>query len=120
MHENHARFKPPPTILLALTLKRNSCDVQAFPPPFMRLDDLPVAGPVLDAERFIEFYRPLKTSESLRMFSTTKAIGPKSSGAVVQTETLITDESDQPVARIVSSTSYVGTKLEHGRGHLRF
>jgi acyl dehydratase len=112
IYENHPDFQVFPTILFALTLKGDSSDTQPFPPPFMKFEEVPIAGPVLDAERYVELYRPLNSSETLSMNSKCLSVSSKSSGTLVQTETIMTEVGGQVVARIVSGAFYVGSKGE--------
>jgi acyl dehydratase len=108
VYEHHPEFQPLPTILLALTLKGDATDTQAFPPPCLPVSDIAIAGPVLDGERFLEIYRPLGAPADFRMSSVLRAKVAKRTGLVTQTETQLIDTSGAIVARVFSNTFYVG------------
>ena len=115
-YENDDSFQPIPTILFSLTLKGDTNDTQSFPPPFFPQNEVPIRGPVLDAERYLELFRPLEASEQLKMRTSCLAVSRKGSGAIVQNETLFTDAAGNKVARVVSGIFYVGSTdvREHG------
>ena len=118
-YENHESFRPIPTILFSLTLKGDATDTQPFPPPFFPPDEVAIRGPVLDGERYLELYRPLRETESLEMETVTVAIARKGSGAIVQSETTFRDQEGQLVGRIFSGTFYAGSRDCDERGELR-
>ena len=120
LYENNDKFAAFPTVALALSLKGDADDVQAFPPPFFSVSSVPVNGPVLDGERLLELRRPLRSSESLVMTVDETAVARAGSGAVVQTETSMRDsKSGEEVVKLTSNTFYVGATDVAGRGVAR-
>jgi acyl dehydratase len=120
LYENQSDFTSFPTIALALTLKGGSVDVQPFPPEFYPVPSVQANGPVLDGERALTLFRPLRGSEKLKMASEETAVSQAASGAIVQTSTILSElESGKPVARIVSNTFYVGVKDAATQGKIQ-
>lgn len=109
VYENDPNFEVFPTILFALTLKGNAQDTQPFPPHFYPVTEVPINGPVLDGERFMEVVRPLVPGESFSMRFSIGGVVVKPSGVIVQMETTFFDSQRLLVARLLSSTFYVGS-----------
>jgi acyl dehydratase len=118
IYENHPKFQAFPTILFGLTLKGNADDTQPFPPAFFPDAQVPINGPVLDGERFMELSRPLVAGESLSMKFRIGGVEVKPSGVIVQIETRFFDSQGLLVARLLSNTFYVGSSGVRSSGQM--
>jgi 3-hydroxyacyl-CoA dehydrogenase/3a,7a,12a-trihydroxy-5b-cholest-24-enoyl-CoA hydratase len=114
LYENHPQFSILPWYPVVVGFKGDSPDVVQFPSEAMVAMQKHVkgspspAGAVLDGERFLEVLKPLPNEGTFLQKSRVIAISDKKTGALVETEAVITDEKGTPYARIVSGAFYVG------------
>jgi len=115
LYENHPQFSVLPWYPIVLGFKGNSSDVVGFPSDAMinlrsHASGSPIpAGAVLDGERYLEVLKPLP-NEGGNFLQKGRyiAISDKKTGALVESEDLITDEKGTPYIRIISGAFYVG------------
>ena len=114
IHEDSPDFAAFPTYPAVLGFKGDATDVVTFPSPAMMASPtpfLPGTRVILDAERYIECVRPLPpdgASLSLR----TKLVGvlQKGKGAVLQTESELSDADGQLLYRLQAASFAVGAR----------
>jgi len=114
VYEFDSDFAPFPTYPIVLGFKGTSSNVVGFPSEAMIQTSLvpPLEGikVMLDGERYLEVVNPLpKEGASLTLKNTLLGIHKKGQGAIVETETIISDESKVYV-KIISGGFLVGAK----------
>ena len=114
VHEDSSAFAAFPTYPAVLGFKGDALDVVSFPSPAMMqspMPFLPGTRVILDAERYIERVRPLPTDGGSLLLRT-KLVGvlPKGKGALLQTESELSDASGTLLYRLQAASFAVGAK----------
>ena len=120
VHEDSSAFAAFPTYPAVLGFKGDALDVVSFPSPAMMqspMPFLPGTRVILDAERYIERVRPLQTEGgSLQLRTKLVGVLPKGKGALLQTESELSDASGTLLYRMQAASFAVGAKGFKGAG----
>jgi acyl dehydratase len=113
-YENHPDFAAFPTYPIVLFFKGDSFDTCSFPSPtMMAFPSVPLKGVKvgLDAEKIIEKVNELpKEGAKLQLVGSTVGVHKKGSGALVEQELKLQDESGKVYYRLVNGSFLVGAK----------
>ena len=116
--EDSSAFAAFPTYPAVLGFKGDALDVVSFPSPAMMQSPMPfLTGTrvILDAERYIERVRPLQTEGgSLQLRTKLVGVLPKGKGALLQTESELSDASNTLLYRM-QAASFAGAKASRAR-----
>ena len=112
VHEDSPAFAAFPTYPAVLGFKGDALDVVSFPSPAMMqqpIPFLPGTRVILDAERYIERVRPLPSEGgSLQLRTRLVGVLPKGKGAVLQTESELSDANGALLYRMQAASFAVG------------
>jgi len=113
VYENDPEFVPFPTYPIVLNFKGISPNVVGFPSEAMiqtsHMPPIPGTRVLLDGERYLEVVNPLPNEGEFTLKNTLIAISKRGQGAVVESETTISDDKKVYV-RIVSGAFLLGAK----------
>jgi len=113
VYENSPNFSIFPTYPIVLGFKGTETDVLGFPSPLMmktmNIPPLPGFKFVLDGERYLEVVNPLPLSGEFSYTTKITGIHKRGSGAVVVSESIISD-STKTYVKILSGSFCVGAK----------
>lgn len=115
VYEHAANFAAFPTYSFVLPFKGTSQEVVSFPSEAMmkgaKFPPLSGVKVGLDGERFIEVVNPLPTEGAqLRLKARVTGVFKRGSGATVEYETLLVDDSGKEYSRILGTSFLVGAK----------
>eukprot|EP00039_Didymoeca_costata_P010595 m.142951 g.142951 ORF g.142951 m.142951 type:complete len:293 (+) comp14891_c0_seq4:122-1000(+) len=103
-----------PTYPFALTFKGDSPDVVEFPPPSMKNEAMTIPGVKvgLDGERYLEMLEPLPPDGCNKLVMKTRlvSIQKRDVGAIVESESVISDEDGKKYCKMISSSVLVGAR----------
>jgi len=114
VYEHDSDFAPFPTYPIVLGFKGTSSDVVGFPSEAMVktsvVPPLPGIKVMLDGERYLEVVNPLpKEGAVLTIKNTLVGVHKRGQGAIVETESIISDDSKVYV-KLISGAFLVGAK----------
>jgi len=113
VYENDAEFSPFPTYPIVLGFKGTANSIVGFPSEAMiqtsHLPPLPGIRVLLDGERYLEVINPLPQEGEFTLKNTLIGISKRGQGALVETETIISD-NEKVYVKIISGSFLIGAK----------
>merc|ERR1712086_310959 len=117
-YENHDEFSVHPLYPIVLAFKGTEQDVLGFPSDAMMEAKPPPGTPndmsaVVDAERFVEVLKPLPyDGGAFKLKTRCTSLQMKSSGCVMETESLITDDKGDEYVKLIGASFFRGKQYK--------